>query len=444
MQIIAPYIHHIECLAHELATTRDLTSKRLEVEAALNGELSRTLRALVPLNELHASGAFFTGESMADKLVEELSTDILLSLVALDPSCGGGNLLLAFARRLPLATTLRQTLVNWGTQLKGIDIHEEFARATRIRLALLAAHRGMAAHGLSFLEEPFPNLEEVFPHITLGDSLQKPWPAAGIILLNPPFNSVAVPTKYKWTTGRISQAALFVLDGLEHAQPGTLLRAILPDVLRSGSRYRQWREVVSAQAEIKGIEVLGQFDSKTQVDVFLLTLHVIGTGQPVVDTWVSSSEVSEDQKFVSNFFHVNVGRLVPYRDEEVGENYPYLDVKHVPAWGRIVPGAAHRRFSGTTFLTPFVIVRRTSKAKDSRRAVATIVDSCTVGVAQQVAVENHLLVLRPKSGDIADCLELLEVLRDQRTDKWLNEQIRCRHLTVGAVESIPYWSERAL
>lgn len=441
MKIIAPYVHHIECLVHELAAAKDLTSKRQQVEAALNGELSRTLRELVPLKELHASGAFFTSEPMADKLLADLTNEEIASLVALDPSCGGGNLLLAFARRLPLSSTLQQTLAIWGQKLRGIDIHEEFAHATRARLTLLAAHRGMAVHGLGFLEGPLPDLEAVFPHIQFSNGLQQAWPSAGLLLLNPPFNSVAVPAEYRWSTGKISQAALFVLKGLEHAKPGTLLRAILPDVLRSGSRYRRWREIVSAQAVLEGIQVLGQFDSKTQVDVFLLTLRITGDEQPVSSTWVVPAEEETPQEFVGNLFDVKVGRLVPYRDKEVGKSYPYLDVKHVPAWGSILPGAAHRRFDGTTFSTPFVIVRRTSKAADSRRAVATIVDCSVPGVPEQVAVENHLLVLRPKSGNISDCQQLLNVLRDPRTDTWLNEQIRCRHLTVGAVASVPYWSE---
>jgi hypothetical protein len=31
-------------------------------------------------------------------------------------------------------------------------------------------------------------------------------------------------------------------------------------------------------------------------------------------------------------------------------------------------------------------------------------------------------------------------LKDPRTTTWLNERIRCRHLTVGAVRDLPWWN----
>jgi hypothetical protein len=59
-----------------------------------------------------------------------------------------------------------------------------------------------------------------------------------------------------------------------------------------------------------------------------------------------------------------------------------------------------------------------------------------------VAIENHLLVLRPKDDSPKTCEELLGLLSLQRTNEWLNRRIRCRHLTVGALADLPWWRSR--
>jgi hypothetical protein len=53
-----------------------------------------------------------------------------------------------------------------------------------------------------------------------------------------------------------------------------------------------------------------------------------------------------------------------------------------------------------------------------------------------VAVDNHLLVLEPKAERGIE--ELVQVLRRPETTEWLNQRIRCRHLTVDAVNQIPW------
>lgn len=58
-----------------------------------------------------------------------------------------------------------------------------------------------------------------------------------------------------------------------------------------------------------------------------------------------------------------------------------------------------------------------------------------------VAVENHLVVLRPLDGSQAACEQLLGVLDSEATSQWLDRRIRCRHLTVGALQTVP-WIER--
>ena len=54
-----------------------------------------------------------------------------------------------------------------------------------------------------------------------------------------------------------------------------------------------------------------------------------------------------------------------------------------------------------------------------------------------VAVENHLIVVKPKRGGIKECEFLLNNLRNAQTKTWLDERIRCRHLTVGVLRELP-------
>lgn len=442
MEVLEPYLKSIEDLACGLTDHKNLADKLLHIEASLNGELSKTLRKLVPTKTLQDSGAFFTGELMADSLIDPFKSNVSLTEVVLDTSCGGGNLLLSYARHLPILRTLGETLYAWGRCLKGFDIHPQFVRACRTRLALLAAQRGITLHGHTFLTSSVPELEKAFPHILVANSLTVEWPKANIILLNPPFNIVPVTVGCRWATGRVSQAAQFIIKCLQDENSnGSTVRAILPDVLRSGSRYTKWRREVEKLSTIKEIKILGQFDHKTNVDVFLLTLSVVKPPESNRKNWTFTAPVDSQYKHetIGDLCDVKVGRVVPHRDLEEGPKYPYLDVKQLPPWTSITPGAAYRKFLGNVSETPFVIVRRNSRSKDVNRAVGTIVESNSSATSELVAVENHLLVLRPKSGSSDDCKKLLMILQDQRTNDWLNEQIRCRHLTVGAVQSIPWW-----
>lgn len=440
MQLLENYIQYLEKLAAKPLPKRRVKPYIHSLELATNGQLYKTLRKDVPIAQLHASGAFFTGETMANQLVASIPAAELATLTALDPTCGGGDLLLALARRLSLRATLAETLTQWGQQLYGLDIHLEFVRATRTRLLLLASFRGLQEVGQSFFDCPVLTPKQAFPNVIQANSLNQDWPVTDYKLLNPPFNRVPIPAWYRLATGRVSQAALFVYKSLEQAQEGSTILAILPDVLRSGSYYNRWRQHITLEAEVQAIQGLGQFDEATNVDVFLLTMKAQTQVLQQLVSWVNCQPAPENTQTIGQKYSVRVGRVVPHRDkEDKGEVYPYLNVHSVPAWGNIVAGQEERRYIGTTFTPPFVAVRRTSRANDLWRAVGTIIQAKNEKQPEQVAVENHLLVIKPDSGLLSDCEALLEQLRDPRTNDWLNERIRCRHLTVGAVQSIPLW-----
>jgi hypothetical protein len=69
---------------------------------------------------------------------------------------------------------------------------------------------------------------------------------------------------------------------------------------------------------------------------------------------------------------------------------------------------------------------------DVHRTIATIIN-----IPVPVYVDNHLIILKPKSGRISTCKKALRILKNKQTDDWVNKQIRCRHLTVKSVSQIP-------
>ncbi len=453
LQQIEPYLSHLEDMAFGLHPVADLGgSFQTSVEDALNGEFSKTLRNVVPLPVLRSYGAFFTDEAMSDKLVQAIPTDVLERATVLDAACGGGNLLLAHARRMPLGNNLAETLLSWGQRIHGLDLHLAFIRATKARLVLLALQRGLEEFGAVFVQGVAPQMEDVFPHVRKADSLASTWPATDYVLLNPPFNRVSVPDNCSWATGRVSLASLFTLRCLEQAHEGLQIRAILPDVLRAGSNYARWRNEIGALSEVQGFDILGAFDSQTAVDVFILTLKATKNSNLRLenannDWWSVQAKSFGKEKIpsqkVGDLFKVNVGRVVPDRNEDSPEfpNYPYFDVQRTPAWETVIlrPDSDSRRFEGTTFIPPFVLIRRNSRSKDSFRAVGTLVVSPSE-INTSVAVENHLIIATPLSGRVEDCEALLQRLRTSQTNRWLDNRIRCRHLTVGAVSDIPWWN----
>lgn len=404
--------------------------RRVEpIAAALDGAVSHELRSRVALDARRKQGAFFTGQTLAARLVaRELVEDRAIA----DPAVGVGDLLLAGANHLPLAGSVGATLARWGRRLHGADLEEAYVRASRIRLALLAAQR---LGTRTYLREE--RLAELLPHIRVGDGQTLTVPRRSLIVLNPPYGSLPSSEGLAWASGRVSRAAVFAASVVERAPVGASLVAILPDVLRSGTNYRRWRAHMQQYLRIDAIETVGQFDAWADVDVFVVRAAVVKDWKPPAGSDPWSFPQANDT--VARRFAVNVGAVVPHRDPEEGRLVRYLSVHDLPSGTRIRADTLNeRRFSGRVFEPPFVAVRRTSRpGQQIHRAIGTLVTG-----AGPVAVENHLLVCTPNDGTIACCKALQHILHSDVTDEWLDERIRCRHLTVGAVRDVP-WQKRA-
>lgn len=400
--------------------------KAQRVAACLDGTAGAELRRLVGLEIRRARGVFFTGSKLAEKLVGSLTFNPRAHFIY-DPAVGAADLLLAVARRLPLARSLSATLKAWGGCLAGTDLQAEFVEAAKFRLALLARQR----HG-GVAKLP-PGWEKLFPFIRVGDGLKqrKLYARATHLVMNPPFSTSDPTGDCQWKGGRISDAAMFVVRALEHSRPGTRLLAVLPDVLRSGSFQHHWRERVSDLAEVYSVKHHGIFDDFADVDVFRLDALRRAGPEAKLRRWPKPRTRATGA--VGDYFDVHVGRVVPHRDRETGPEHPYIHPRCVPAWKEMRTFSERRRHAGVAYLAPFVVLRRTSRPGDSYRATATV-----IGGDAAVAVENHLIVCEPRDRKVTTCRKLMRQLHTERVNEFLNQRIRCRHLTVGAVKAIPF------
>ena len=329
---------------------------------------------------------------------------------------------------MPVSHDLVRTLQRWGLLLHGRDLEPAFVRLAKARLVMLAVSRGATMNSDTTTE-----LDQFFPQIRVGDGLEllgSGW-LGGHVVMNPPFTYHLADEGIAWASGRTNLAATFLAAFFENSHPGTKLTAILPDVIRTGSRYGRLRSLACERIHISSVEPFGRFDEWADVDVFVLRgmARAPQLNASEVQWWPRMSGQT-----LGDRFDVHVGPVVPHRDPESGPRHPYLDARSVPLGGEFDSSKADLAgFRRRLFRPPFVLVRRTSRPGDKSRGLGTVV----VG-SQEVLVENHLIVLTPKDGSIGTCRLAADLLGSRHAKQWLDERIRCRHLTVRALREL-HW-----
>ena len=295
---------------------------------------------------------------------------------------------------------------------------------------LLAVERGAVAD-----PKDTDSLEKVLPEIKVGDGLEllaRGWPG-GHIVMNPPFTYRRASEETSWASGRTNMAAMFLAAALAGAQPGTRLTAFLPDVIRAGSRYDRLREFVDSRLHMSSAKPYGQFDAWTDIDVFILKGVI---EQSVATTTATQWWYPTDGEQLSDKFDICVGPVVPHRDLETEPTHAFLCARDIPLGGEFDVSQAERRgFQKRLFHPPFVVIRRTSRPGDKSRGLGTVIRG-TGGAL----VENHLIILKPKDGSLDACRRVVDILGSTHARDWLDNRIRCRHLTVRALSEMPWTS----
>lgn len=416
--------------------SESLTSAAGAHETMLVDKFKKTLKTaeidskeVITLLEISAEqkkkdGIFFTPKNLSHQAGKTLEYSQRDGSV-LDPACGTGNLLIEVAEKLPVYEDLGETLLGWNEFIYGLDINKKFIELTKKKLINLALERG------AIPKEGFSTKQymQMLRNIRVGDFLlqyQRYKGKVDNILMNPPFSNVTTPRDIKWTSGRSNAAALFTYLAAKIISKNGKIVAILPDVLRSGARYEEWRMLMQQMCCHQSMP-LGNFQKGVQVDVFIL--H--GTKREV-DAKIIVPEDACENKTLEKYFKVSVGPVVPHRDKFEGKESPYAHAKILPHWQTISVLDEKICHSGRKIQPPFIAIRRTSSPKDKSRIVASIINCEEV-----VSVENHIIILEPKDKKISTCQEYLNHLRSPLVNDYVNQNIRCRHLTVGVVKNIP-------
>lgn len=429
MLLYDSYVSSVEEMAEAALGYRDGWPSSLIPDGLLDGHAGTALRKIIPLRIRREQGAFFSSSDLRATALRPSLGAADQSASFLDPAVGGGDLLIEVARHLPVQLDLAGTLRHWGQILHGRDIEPGFVRLAKARLVLLAVARGSLAKS-----KITDGLEVLLPEIKVGDGLDlltSGWSGEHIVM-NPPFTYRMAPGDSSWASGRTSAAATFLAAAVAGAQPGTRLTAILPDVIRTGSRYSRLRDFIDAHLNVSSAMPYGQFDAWTDIDVFILRGVI---EQKVVRDAATEWWHPNNSKRLGDKFDIHVGPVVPHRDQEPGRSYAYLRARDIPLGGEFDASHAERRgFQKRLFKPPFVVVRRTSRPGDKSRGLGTVIRG-----TENVLVENHLIVLKPKDGSLDTCRCIASMLDSTHAREWLDNRIRCRHLTVRALSEMP-WS----
>lgn len=285
---------------------------------------------------------------------------------------------------------------------------------------------------LNAYEEQEVDWTSVFPSVHEGDALteQALYERATHLVMNPPFAKMIAPKDCTWAKGKVNAAAVFMEHAVKHAKSGTQILAILPEVLRTGTRYEKWQQAITRMADVEHLESVGLFHN-ADVDVFILVLRK-RKGMATTGKTFRVAQKRKGVRQLGDLFKVSVGPVVPHRDPEEGPLYRYLHAKNATPWVALKQWPEKRYYKGTVFAPPFVVIRRTSRPGDKHRATASLV----LGQAP-VAVENHLIVCEPLDGRVKTCRNMMKAVKSPKVDAYLNAEMRCRHLTVGVVRALP-------
>jgi hypothetical protein len=169
-------------------------------------------------------------------------------------------------------------------------------------------------------------------------------------------------------------------------------------------------------ATVEFVERNGIFDDSADVDVFLLKLR---RRAAAADTQAKRWPIATAStgSTVGDYFAVHVGRVVPHRDAEEGPLRRYIHPRNIPVWEEVTRITEKRKHK-LVYQPPFVVLRRTSRPGHPYRAA--------------------VIVCEPHDRSADTCRTLMAQLHTQRANDFLDQRIRCRHLTVGAVAAIPF------
>ena len=381
------------------------------------------LRSENGVSVLRKRGAFFSGDNLVDFLLRDVP---IVKAGIYDPAAGCGDLLLRYLDKLELAASFRETMQEWESIVFAAELEPSFVKLLKLRIWLLLC---LKYHVVTKLGElVIPDLKKRFAGVVCRDAFKYlPETMPTIVIMNPPFQQVDSKSIYSWGTGKVSYAAIFLYEMYKRF-PKSRILAILPDVLRSGSRYEKLRTTVAPDLK-SAVRVYGRFDKKTDIDVFVLD-H-----RPDMRQRVLRNVGRKQGWMICQDFDVHVGAVVPHRDTLKGRSCYFLTADNVPPGSNIIRVKEKTKSVHKPVKGPFVVLRRTSSPSDKIRCVSSIVSS-----SHEFHLDNHLIYLKPRvqKSELKRCQDVCNFFSSQECSAIVNRLIRCRHLTVRIIRNLTY------
>ena len=219
--------------------------------------------AIKQITDQKANGAHFTPHELAcfvaRRIIKTLSLDTMSTLSVLDPACGDGELLLAFAKTLP-EEALRKT------NIIGIETNIQTVQTAQVRLVNTSVKQVTVQHD-DFLDicENAITQHQLFLDIPERSSSIKP---VDVIIANPPYVRTQVLGAEKaqalasafGLSGRVDLYHAFLVAMTRQLLPGGILGVITSNRFLTTQGGSAIREFLAHEYEI--IEIIDLGDTK--------------------------------------------------------------------------------------------------------------------------------------------------------------------------------------
>lgn len=420
------YVQNVQSLASQPYSHRWLAAARQEIASGLDvGETAVAQRLR------RRFGVYLTPPRLAKQAASQAGDLLSSGKVVGDPTCGAGDLLLALIPKLEPEQTLDKTLTKISKQIRGTDRFPELVELAKWRLLLAARVHHHPRETVP--RSSFGVLDTAISvrHRNLAEPFLDEWDC---FLMNPPFAQVELPKNTQWGTGRCSAAALFTMKAAEQLGrrgKGALV-AILPDSLRSGARYTNWRHTLTRLVNGAFSYVPGPFSPEADIHTAIL-----------MASW-PAARVRKSRTFkgptLGGVAKLSVGPVVPHRDRIGGSRARLLDARllrlHATSTRtiRVVDPKTlpHTRRTTRTLKPPFIAIARTSRPEESPRLKAALVLD-----GPDVHVENHVITVKPHNLSLLGTKRLLRALATPKTNNWLSRATRSHHISVSILRRLP-------
>jgi SAM-dependent methyltransferase len=249
-----------------------------------------------------AEGAFFTPLAMAEKVARQSLEPLLRGRdpsqipTVLDPACGAGVFLFAAYR------VLSTWMIQWFSENRPSQL-EEGGLSVLWRKRLLARLVGLdqdpIAVALSRIGlRRLAGLPKAEVDVQVADSLERPWPAADVVLGNPPY--VRVQQQGEQSRGA-DLYVRFLERCLDQLGPGCRAGLVLPNRLLNARYAGAVRQRIAMGRHLEAVEDHGSTQHFAGASTYTCLLFLTGDPSLVVRVqregeqgWVDASALRED------------------------------------------------------------------------------------------------------------------------------------------------------